>query len=133
MLYRRTLFILPIYTSLHLLIPNSQSFPPPSAIRLGKHKSVLYVCESVSALQKCSFVLNFGGSSVAKSCSTLVTPWTVACQAPLSMGFSRQEYWSGLPFPSLGDLPNPGIKPGLPHWWQSLYQLSYEGSPCFIF
>ena len=40
-----------------------------------------------------------------------VTPWTVARQAPLSMGFSRQEYWSGLPFPSPGDLPNPGIKP----------------------
>ena len=39
------------------------------------------------------------------------TPWTVACQAPLSMGFSRQEYWSGLPFPSPGDLPDPGIKP----------------------
>ena len=38
------------------------------------------------------------------------TPWTVACQAPLSMGFSRQEYWNGLPFPSPGDLPNPGIK-----------------------
>ena len=38
------------------------------------------------------------------------TPWTVAHQAPLSMGFSRQEYWSGLPFPSPGDLPNPGIK-----------------------
>ena len=43
-----------------------------------------------------------------------VTPWTVACQAPLSMGFPRQEYWSGLPFPSPGDLPDPGIKPGSP-------------------
>ena len=42
------------------------------------------------------------------------TPWTVACQAPLSMGFSRQECWSGLPIPSPGDLPNPGIKPGSP-------------------
>ena len=42
------------------------------------------------------------------------TPWTVARQAPLSMGFSRQEYWSGLPFPSPGDLPNPGIEPGSP-------------------
>ena len=42
------------------------------------------------------------------------TPWTVACQAPLSMGFSTQEYWSGLPFPSPEDLPNPGIKPGSP-------------------
>ena len=39
------------------------------------------------------------------------TPWTVAYQAPLSMGFSRQQYWSGLPFPSPGDLPDPGIKP----------------------
>jgi len=45
-----------------------------------------------------------------------VTPWTVACQAPQSMGFSRQEYWSGLPFPSSGDLPNPGIKPASPAW-----------------
>ena len=42
------------------------------------------------------------------------TPWTVAYQAPPSMGFSRQEYWSGLPFPSPGDLPNPGIEPGSP-------------------
>ena len=40
-----------------------------------------------------------------------VTLWTIACQAPLSMGFPRQEYWSGLPFPSPGELPNPGIKP----------------------
>ena len=42
------------------------------------------------------------------------TPWTVAYQGPLSMGFSRQEHWSGLPFPSPGDLPNPGIEPGSP-------------------
>ena len=42
------------------------------------------------------------------------TSWTVACQAPPSMGFSRQEYWSGLPFPSPGHLPNPGIKPRSP-------------------
>ena len=49
------------------------------------------------------------------SCVQLfVTPWTVAHQALLSMGFSRQEYWSGLPFPSPGDLPDPGIKPGSP-------------------
>ena len=42
------------------------------------------------------------------------TPWTVAYQAPLSMGFSRQQYWSGLPFLSPRDLPNPGIEPGSP-------------------
>ena len=46
--------------------------------------------------------------------SDSVTPWTVACQAPLSIGFSRQEYCSGLPFPSLGDLPDPGIEPRSP-------------------
>ena len=42
------------------------------------------------------------------------TPWTVALQAPPSMEFSRQDYWGGLPFPSPGDLPDPGIKPRLP-------------------
>ena len=55
-----------------------------------------------------------GGGLVTKSCLTFVTPWTVARQVPLPMGFSRQEYWSGLPFPSPGDLPNPGIKPRSP-------------------
>ena len=65
---------------------------------------------------------------VTKLCLTLGTPWTVACQAPLSMGFSRQEYWSGLPFPSPGDLPNPGIKPKSLVFRQILYQLSYKGS-----
>ena len=54
------------------------------------------------------------GGLVAKSSLTLVTPWTVACRAPLSMGFSRQEYWSGLLFPSPEDLPHPDIKPGFP-------------------
>ena len=44
----------------------------------------------------------------------LATPWTAAHQAPLSMGFSRQEYWSRLPFPSPGDLPDTGIEPGSP-------------------
>ena len=51
---------------------------------------------------------------VAKSCRTFATPWTVAHQTPLSMGFLRQEYWSGLPFPSPADLPDPGIKPASP-------------------
>ena len=51
---------------------------------------------------------------VAKLCLTLETSWTVACQAPLSMRFSRQEYWSGLPFPSPGDLPDPRIEPWSP-------------------
>ena len=51
---------------------------------------------------------------VTKSCLTSVMPWTVTCQAPLSMGFSRQGYWSGLPFPSPGDLLDSGIEPRSP-------------------
>ena len=57
-----------------------------------------------------------GGDLVAKSCPTLVAPWTVARQAPLSIGFSRQECWSGLPFPSSGVLPDRGIEPRSPVW-----------------
>ena len=53
---------------------------------------------------------------------------TVACQAPLSMGFSRQGYWSGLPFPSPGDLPTQGLNLGLLHCGQILYCLSHQGS-----
>ena len=49
----------------------------------------------------------------AQSCLTLATPWTVAGQAPLSMGFFREEYWSGLPFPPPVDIPDPGISGSL--------------------
>ena len=52
--------------------------------------------------------------SVAQLCPTLCDPWTVALQAPLSMGFSRQECWSGLPLSSPGDIPDPGVEPGSP-------------------
>ena len=55
-----------------------------------------------------------GGGLVAKSCLTLATSWTAASHTPLSMGFSKQIYWSGLPFVSPGDLFDPGIEPGSP-------------------
>ena len=55
-----------------------------------------------------------GGGLVTKSCLTLAIPWTAARQAPLSMGLPRQEYWSGLPLPFPGDLPDPGIEPKPP-------------------
>ena len=91
------------------------------------------VFESLLALAGLDFQLNFvfflfleicsylifsplslygGGGLVTKSCLTFAISLTLACQAPLSMGFSRQGYWSGLPCPSPGDLPNPGIEPG---------------------
>ena len=55
-----------------------------------------------------------GGGIVTRLCWTFATSWIGACQAPLSLGFSRQEYWSGLPFPPPGNLPDPGIDPGSP-------------------
>ena len=55
-------------------------------------------------------------------------PWTVAYQAPPSVEFFRQEYWSGLPFPSPGGLPDPGSNPGLPYCRHTLYHLSHQGS-----
>ena len=57
-----------------------------------------------------------------------VTPWTVALQTPLCMGFSRQEYWSGLPFPSPGDLPDLELNLSVVHGRQILYGLSHQGS-----
>ena len=58
-----------------------------------------------------------------------MTPWTVACQAPLSMGFPRQEYWNGLPFPSPGDLPNPGIEPASPTLQADSLSAEPQGKP----
>ena len=79
------------------------------------HFSMCFVCSwccstvyGILALQKET------ESEVAWSCPTLCSPMDCTCQAPPSMGFSRQGYWSGLPFPSPGDLPNPGSEPGSP-------------------
>ena len=76
---------------------------------------------------------------VIKSCPMLVTPWTVVHQVPLSMGLFRQEYWSGLPVPPPGDLPNPGIKPMSPAWQVDSLPLTPPEKPeevltvCFFF
>ena len=64
---------------------------------------------------------------VTKSFPTLATPWAVAHQAPLSMGFCRQEYWSGLPFPSPEDLLNPGNEHSFLHCRHILYHLGHQG------
>ena len=70
-----------------------------------------------------------GGGLGTESSPTLAAPWTVSCQAPLAMGFSRQEYWSGLPFPSSGDLPNPGIEHTSPVLQADSLPLSHHESP----
>ena len=64
--------------------------------------------------------------------SDSVTPWTVACQAPLSVGFPRQEYWSGLPFPSPGDLTHPGIEPTSPGLTGGLFIAEPPGKPWML-
>ena len=61
-----------------------------------------------------------------------VTPWTVACQASLSMGFSRQEYWSGSPCPPPGDFPDPGIEPRSPAWQMDSLTLIPPGKPSIV-
>ena len=71
----------------------------------------------------------WGIGLVAKSCPVLATTWTIACQAPLSMAFSRQEYWNGLPFPLQWIFLIQGSNPGLLHCRQILYWLNYKGSP----
>ena len=68
------------------------------------------------------------GGLVPKLCLTLATPWTVAHKAPLFSGFPRQEYWSGLPFPSPGDLPDPGIKSMSPALQANSLPLSHQRS-----
>ena len=57
------------------------------------------------------------------------TPWTIACQAPLSMEFSRLEYWSGLPFASPGDLPDPGVEPASPALAGGVFTTVPPGKP----
>ena len=65
----------------------------------------------------------------AHSCPVLVTWWSVAYQASLSMGFSRQEHWSGLPFPPQGDLPDPGIEPASPALAGGFFTTDPPGKP----
>ena len=71
---------------------------------------------------------------VAKLCQFFVTPWTVACQAPLSMGFPRQEYWRGLTFSSPRDLPNPGIESMSLSWKVDVdsLPLRHQGCPLML-
>ena len=69
---------------------------------------------------------------VAQMCPTLCSPWTIACKAPLSMEFSRQESWSGLPFPCLGDHSDPGIKPRSPALQVDTLPSEPPGKPIYI-
>ena len=84
-----------------------------------------------TASLECKVKVKVKGKSL--SCVRLfATPWTVAHQAPPSMGFSRQEYWSGLPFSSPGDLPDPGIEPRSPAIQADALTSEPPGKPLFL-
>ena len=76
-----------------------------------------------------SLYLPVAACLTTQSCPTLCDPWTIACQAPLSTGFCRQEYWSRLPFPSPGDLPDPGIEPASPALAGRFFTTEPPGKP----
>ena len=88
----------------------------------------LYVCMNIYV---CVYIylLLLSHSVVSGS---FVTPWTIACQAPLFMGLSRWEYWHGLPFSSPGDLPDPEIELGTPALQAVSSHLSHQGSPHIV-
>ena len=132
---------------LRTLLPHSFFFLHNNlSLKLGKiYKtenltfSSLFYSIHFSSIQNIHMVMQTSSPSISRTetvcvlnhfgCARLsVTLWAVACQAPLSTKFSRQEYWSGLPFPSLGDLPDPDIKPGSPIFRQIHSCLSHHGS-----
>ena len=80
-------------------------------------------------LKKNIIIINSKSEWALSHVRLFVTLWTVANEAPLSMGLPRQEYWSGLPFPSPGDLPNPGLKPESPALQANSSPLSHQGNP----
>ena len=82
------------------------------AMFLEPYSFRLFTMLLISAIQQSDSVIHTCvHAKLLQSCRVFVNPWTVACQAPLFMGFSRQEYWSGLPCPPPGDLPDPGTEP----------------------
>jgi len=102
---------------IRLMCPENKPRPRQSLVTLyrGFH---LFLCEGMLMLLTSLFSAVYEMwctyACVLSRVLLFSTPWTVACQAPLSIGFSRQEYWSGLPFPPPADLPDQGIKPMSP-------------------
>ena len=111
-------------TSEVLFTQHRMLFPPSHPQTTVRHSSFTVSSESVPIMMTFPLIIQTGSCAlfsarermclVIQSCLTLWPPWTVARQAPLSMGFPRQEYWNGLPFRSAGDLANPGIEPTSP-------------------
>ena len=95
-----------------------------------KNKIIVFINQSGTILDALQILLEcLKWSEVAQSCLTLCNPMDCIPPGSSVHEFSRQEYWSGLPFLSAGDLPDPGMNPGLLHCGQMLYRLSHQGSP----
>ena len=102
---------------------------PLPSLRSGATYSFLFQVYAVSITTYSTESIAKCGCSVAKSHLTFfVTPWTVT-RLLLSVGLPRQEYWSGLPFPSPGDLPDPGITPMSPAWASGIFTTGTSGKP----
>ena len=108
-------------------IPFSMDLPAQgSNLGLPNCRQILYLLSHQRSLRAlCMHAKSF------QSCPTLCNLMNCSRRTPLSMGFSRQECWSGLPFPSLGDLPTQGSKLCFPHCRQILYLMSHQGSPIY--
>ena len=91
------------------------------------HQLLFFLCTFSSIISTDSSMA--GVCMLVSHVQLFATPWTVAHQAPLSMEFSRQEYWSGLPFLSPGDLPNPGIELGSPAFQADSLPPNHQGRP----
>ena len=102
----------------------SRVCPSPLILRGGLMFVTLVLAWYLACSSSCCLVTEF--------CPTLATPWTVALQAPLSVGFPRQEYWSGLPFPSPRDLPDPVIEPASPALAGRFFTTEPPGKPKVI-
>ena len=85
--------------------------------------NILRTTELFTLKERVDFMLYEFSACILNCVQLFVTPWTVACQVSLSMGFPRQEYWSGLPLPSPGDLPDPAIEPMSPELAGGLFTI----------
>ena len=114
------------------VVPFDQHLPVPHSLAPGKHHSTLFLLGWLSQILCTSDLIQYLSLCcclITKLSDSSATPWIIACQVPLSMGFSRQEYWSELLFPSPGDLSGPGIKLRLLHWQADYIPLRHQGSP----